>query len=123
MSNNKVLVVDDDPDIVGLLEVIFTSMGWDVITAKTGKEAKELHSNYNKKICVIVLDVQMPEFDGFMFLEWLRNERKSQVPVILSTGLSIDQVGHKANEYSDIEVLNKPYTMQQLVMKLKKWKV
>ena len=121
MNYKKILVVEDEKDIANLLRIILTSNGWDVIIANTGKEALQLYTEHQENIKVILLDIQMPEFDGLKFLDWLRNENKSQTPVLVSTGLNSNEINYKLNDFTYVDMLQKPFKSKQLITKLEQW--
>lgn len=121
MNYKKILVVDDDEDIIKLLYIILTSKGWHVISANTGKEAQQLYEENGNDVKVIILDIQMPEFDGFKFLHWLRNDKNSPTFVLVSTGLGSNDVDYKLKDFKNVDMLQKPFKSDQLLTKLKQW--
>ncbi len=110
----RVLVVDDDDDIRLLLHELLSGAGYLVETAQDGRAAlRVFHEN---PIDVVVLDLSMPELDGFETLERLRD--LSDVPVILLTARSseIDKVrGFRAG--ADDYVV-KPFGRQELLARI-----
>ena len=83
----KILVVEDNIDEVKLIKMILESEGYEVVTALNGNEAKEKMKN--EKPDFILLDVMMPEMDGFAFCSWIRsNEDYKSLPVVLLTGVA-----------------------------------
>jgi two-component system alkaline phosphatase synthesis response regulator PhoP len=68
---HKVLVVDDDPDIVELLAYNLEKEGYDVATASNGKNALETARTFNPEL--VVLDIMMPQIDGIETARLLRN--------------------------------------------------
>jgi DNA-binding response OmpR family regulator len=110
----RVLVVDDDDDIRLLLRELLSGAGYLVETAQDGRAA--LRVFHEKPIDVVVLDLSMPELDGFETLERLRDV--SDVPVILLTARSseIDKVrGFRAG--ADDYVV-KPFGRQELLARI-----
>ncbi len=110
----RVLVVDDDGDICLLLEELLRGAGYDVETAKDGRAA--LRVFHTTRCDIVVLDVSMPELDGFETLERLRD--LSDVPVILLTARSgeIDKVrGFRAG--ADDYVV-KPFGRRELLARI-----
>jgi DNA-binding response OmpR family regulator len=109
-----VLVVDDDADIRLLLEELLRSVGYGVRTAPDGREGlRVFHANPSD---LVILDLSMPELDGFETLERLRD--LSDVPVILLTARSseIDKVrGFRAG--ADDYVV-KPFGRQELLARI-----
>ena len=86
-SKAKIMVVEDDIDEVKLVKMIFEPEGYEVVTAMNGNEAKEKIKE--EKPDLIVLDVMMPEMDGFAFCSWIRsNEEFKDLPVVLLTGVA-----------------------------------
>ena len=110
----RVLVVDDDDDIRLLLEELLRGAGYDVATATDGRAA--LRVFHTTSADLVVLDLSMPELDGFETLERLRD--LSDVPVILLTarGGEIDKVrGFRAG--ADDYVV-KPFGRQELLARI-----
>ncbi|MDG1477276.1 MAG: response regulator transcription factor [Vicingaceae bacterium] len=71
MSNEKILLVDDEPDIIEFLGYNLTKEGYDVTTSTSGKEAVELAKKIKPDL--ILLDVMMPEMDGIETCQEIRN--------------------------------------------------
>ena len=79
--SETVLTVDDEPRFIRLIEANLLSAGYTVLTANDGRTALELI--VSKKPNLILLDVMMPEMDGFEVLDRIREF--SNVPVIMLT--------------------------------------
>jgi len=88
MELQKILVVDDEPDILRLVEVILTtSHEWDVVCASDGEQA--LAAARREHPAAILLDARMPGGSGFETLERLREDPTTRAtPVILMTALA-----------------------------------
>jgi len=83
----KVLVVDDDPNIVTYLKALLEDTGYEVISAKDGNEG--LEKLRNEKPDAITMDLLMPEKTGMkMFRELRKDEALKNTPVIMVTGIS-----------------------------------
>jgi DNA-binding response OmpR family regulator len=109
-----VLVVDDDDDIRLLLEELLRGAGYAVVTARDGRAALRV---FHESPCdLVVLDLSMPELDGFETLERLRD--LSDVPVILLTARSgeIDKVRGFRSGADDYVV--KPFGRQELLARI-----
>lgn len=65
MTNNKILIVDDNPEIREVLNVLLSSEGYDVIEAKDGQEAIDMVSD---DIDLYILDIMMPIINGYQSL-------------------------------------------------------
>jgi len=88
-SQKKILIVDDEPDVLTYLTTLFMDNGFDVITANNGKEA------FEKAIAdtpdLITLDITMPEESGVRCYRDLQdNDATNKIPVIIITGISGD---------------------------------
>jgi len=111
----KILAVDDEPRFVRLVEANLTSAGFDVITAYNGKEAIDAVANESPDL--VLLDVMMPEVDGFTALSRIREF--SNVPVIILTA--------KGEENDRVEGLNlgaddyvvKPFSANELLARVR----
>lgn len=88
MEMRKILVVDDEPDILRLVEVILmASQEWSVVTACDGQQALDVARREQPQ--AILLDARMPNSNGFQTLERLREEPSTRAtPVILMTALA-----------------------------------
>ncbi len=118
MSKNKlILVCDDDPLLVDLVEYRLSSRGYDVVIARDGGEA--LDRLQEGRPAAIVLDVMMPVIDGYEVLRRIREDANlSAVPVIMLTARKKEQdiveaLGLGANDY-----LVKPFIPEELVARL-----
>ncbi len=84
MVGAKVLVVDDQPDMLELLEASFALRGYEVISAHNGQEA--LAKVYQDHPDVVLLDIMMPIFDGYEICRILKNnEETKHIPIIFMT--------------------------------------
>ncbi|WP_036484067.1 response regulator [Myxosarcina sp. GI1] len=83
--NKRVLIVDDEPEILFVLQRVFEDFaGWKAVTASSGKEG--LAKARTEKLDSIILDVSMPEMDGFQFVERLQLDPQTEaIPVVLLT--------------------------------------
>ena len=84
-KNIKVLIVEDDNDICEMYAMTFMRKGFTVYTAPDGKAAIQKYQN--KKPDIILLDIMMPNVDGYQVLKEVRKNMKKYVPVIMLTNL------------------------------------
>ena len=116
--NNKILVIDDDPAINELIKVNLELAGYRVIQAFDGIKGFALCKQ--ELPCLVVLDVMMPEVDGFTVAQRIRkNPETADVPILMLTALS--QVHDKVKGF-DIGVddyLVKPFEMDELLVRVR----
>ena len=92
----RVLVVDDEPDIVRMVESRLVAHGYDVLTAGGGREALEKVRSFHPDI--IILDVVMPEMGGEVVAGELRERPETaKIPVIFLTAIVTEQEVAKSN--------------------------
>ena len=116
MSQRKrtILIVDDEEDVLDLLQLVFETSGFAVRRAATGKSAVSIA--YEEPPDVVLLDVMMPEMDGWQVLRTLKaDERTRQVPVVMLSaraerrdkmiGLQEGAEGYIAKPFSPAEVV------------------
>jgi len=83
----KILIVEDDPDLVYVLQRLMGLLGHDTIAAKTGKEAVKIAAS--KLPDLIILDIMIPEMDGFEVSRKIRENLATQgIPIIAVTALT-----------------------------------
>jgi two-component system phosphate regulon response regulator PhoB len=87
----KVLIVDDEPDAVDFTKEVVEGEGYSVVTASDG--SKGLAAMRREKPDLVILDVQMPDMDGFeVFQEMKKDESLKSIPVVMLTGIK-EKVG------------------------------
>lgn len=111
-NKGKILVVDDEPDIREILQVNLEIEGYDVLTAASAEEGLKI---FDDSVSLILLDVMLGGMSGFAMARKLRNECKSQVPIIfltardtendLLTGFSAGGDDYVAKPFSIYEVI------------------
>lgn len=83
----KILMVDDDPEIVQLLEIYIRNEGYEAVTAYNGKEAlTKLRTD--PEINLVILDIMMPELDGMAVIKAVRKD--SEVPILVLSAKTAD---------------------------------
>ena len=110
----RVLVVDDEASVRGLLKKLLSRLGHTVLEASDGVEALERLSG--TEVDLVILDMIMPRKDGFATLTEIR-ESWPELPVLLSSGYSEEAVLNKAKEQVQ-GFLKKPYDLEQLMRAL-----
>ena len=111
----KVLVVEDDPRIADVLEYALKAEGYDVQKAQRGREALEMAKRFSPAL--VVLDVGLPDIDGFEVCRGLR--KSSDVPVIFLTSRS-DEIDRVVGlEIGGDDYVVKPFSPRELLARIK----
>jgi twitching motility two-component system response regulator PilG len=112
-----VLVVEDKASLTQMLKFLFLSKGLKVEIAFNGREALEKAGSLLPDL--ILLDILMPEMDGFEVLERLReNEATRQIPIIMLTARKSREDMQKARELGAVEYITKPFKAVEVVDKV-----
>jgi DNA-binding response OmpR family regulator len=110
----KILIVDDDPDMVELLRLALTEAGYSACTATTGTEA--LAEAERSSPDLVVLDLLLPELNGFNVCENLRrNPATASVPIVMMTVLPGQFPRLVGVETGADAYVNKPFQTPELV--------
>jgi PAS domain S-box-containing protein len=107
-SKETLLVVDDEPQVRAMISRIFEKEGFTVHLAENGLRALELLQRHASDIHLVVLDMTMPEMDGKETLEHIR-KLYSNVPVLLSSGYSLNQEIQDLTKQPHTYFIHKPY--------------
>ena len=114
MAMSLVLVVDDNPDSIRIVQTILKGSGYEVASAMSGAAA--LDSIAARPPAVILLDVMMPGMSGLEVLERLRDQtRNAPIPVILVTAKTQDEDVIAGYRYGADYYIPKPFTSKQLL--------
>lgn len=115
---SKILVVDDEPRNVKLLEAHLIPRGYDVVAAYSGAEALLKLSQEN--IDLVLLDVIMPELNGFEVTKKIREDEKSRlIPIILITALRETEERIKGIEAGCDDFISKPFDKNEVLARVK----
>ena len=115
-QNLKVLVVDDEPNIVELLTVSLKFQGFEVETANSGPAAIELAHSW--KPDAYILDVMMPEMDGFELLSKLRAEGLDAPVLFLTAKDAVEDRIHGLTIGAD-DYVTKPFSLEEVITRLR----
>jgi DNA-binding response OmpR family regulator len=107
----RVLVVDDEPDAVYLLQEFLVAKGYEVLTASDGEEA--LRKVKEERPHVMLLDVRMPGMNGLEVLKRVR-EMDHEVGVIMVTAVNEEETGHQALQLGAFDYITKPFDFTYL---------
>lgn len=110
MTAPLIMVVEDEPDMLGLMDEALTAKGYRVVPAHHGEEALQRITEEEPQL--ILLDMRMPVMDGWTFARVLRDRYGRRIPIIVVTAaedskLRADEVGANAD-------LGKPFELARL---------
>lgn len=118
MADERILVVDDEPDILSILVYQLSREGFRVSTAVTGRSAVDTAIEETPDL--VVLDLMLPELDGYEVLEQLRrHEETSDVPVILLTARTEEEERLRGFDTGADDYVTKPFSPRELVARVK----
>ncbi len=113
----KILLVDDDADIIEFLQYNLEKEGFNVIFARNGVEAL---SKLDNSIDLILLDIMMPKMDGFDVIKKIRqNDFYKELPVIFLTAKSAEADEIKGLNLGAHDFIQKPISPQKLIARVK----
>ncbi len=114
---HQILIVDDEPANLILLEELLKSEGYEILLAASGIEALQLAKTTSPDL--VLLDVMMPEMDGFEVCDSLRKDEQLKVtPVIFLTSLDDEQSQIKGLELMGDDYITKPFNSRLLLAKV-----
>jgi DNA-binding response OmpR family regulator len=113
MSQARILVVDDEPDTLGLIELTLQTAGFSVRTAANGDQALKLL--LDDTFDLLLLDIMMPGMTGFDLLEILKNRKVDIPPVVFLTAKSRQEDREKGDSLGAAAFLTKPTTRGDLL--------
>ncbi len=115
-GSERILIVDDEPGLVGLASDILSQQGYDVITSESAMEALEVLKT--EKVELILSDVIMPEMDGFQFAAEVRKQYP-QIKIQLASGFHNSHYTNLVDNDLQLKLLKKPYNSQTLLKKVR----
>jgi len=116
MAHARVLVVDDDRKTVDIARLYLEKNGYRVLTAYDGRQALEIVRQ--RKPDLMVLDVMLPELDGFDLCRILRREG-NQVPIIMLTARTLDEDKLLGLDLGADDYVTKPFSPRELVARVR----
>lgn len=118
MNRKKILVVDDEQDMLYAVKLLMAANNYDVLTAKDGQEALETARRENPDL--IILDLMLPKLDGYKVCRMLKFDKKYKtIPIIMFTARAQrgdEQLGYEVG--ADAYVA-KPFEPDKLLGKIK----
>lgn len=117
MSKGRILVVEDDNDIATMLKIYFTSHGYDIETVRRGGDALEKTQQQLPQL--IVLDINLPDTDGYSVLKTLRTTtRTKHIPAIFLTDKDDRSDRITGLELGADDYITKPFDIEELELRI-----
>ena len=118
MNTERILVVDDEPDICGLVSDILTDEGYQVSAAETAASAREqiTQADYD----LVLLDIWMPDEDGITLLKDWKDKKVLQCPVVMMSGHGTVETAVEATRLGAYAFVEKPLTTAKLIQTIRK---
>jgi len=111
-EKNRVLVCDDEDSLRTILSAELTGAGYEVATAADGEEG--IAEVKNQKFDLVMLDIKMPNKDGFEVLKFIKKEHPD-VKVIMLTGFADLKNAIESKKYGAEDFVSKPYDLVDLL--------
>ena len=120
MKNKRILLTDDEPDLVEILEAIIERPNWDIITTNDGKTTMaELRVG---TFDLIILDLLMPEPDGFEILKWVRKSKEHKdIPVVVISAYCHDSTIQTVKDIGANDFVKKPIGIHEFKQVISKY--
>ena len=110
----KILVADDDPAILRLVKAILEKEGYEVITARDGKEAYKMLQT-GEPFVAAIFDVVMPYIQGTELVRYMQSEKRlMKIPVIMMTAEQNSRLSSDSFAAGAVAFLPKPFTKAQI---------
>ncbi len=117
-AKETVFLIDDDEIVVDVSEMILKNSGYDVVNAKSGKEAIEVYKENHSRIDMVILDMILPDMGGGDTYDRLK-EINPEIKVLLASGYDIDYQGRDIMERGCDGFIQKPFNMNELLEKIR----
>ncbi|MCB1645469.1 MAG: response regulator [Pseudomonadales bacterium] len=117
-GRERVLLVEDDPQICRLAERVLTKAGYSVLVAVDGQEAIEKFSRAQAEIDIVLLDVVLPKASGHEVMKHIQ-EIRPDMPILFTSGYSANGIHTDFILREDLALLQKPYSSEELLRKIR----
>jgi len=122
LTGKNVLVVDDDVRNLFALTTVFERYNINVVTAESGKEAIQIINDEKQKVDMVLMDIMMPEMDGYETTQKIRREHKNNtLPIIAVTAKAMKGDRQKCIEAGASDYITKPLKIDQLLSLMRVW--
>ena len=110
----NILIIEDDPDLNQTIGYALEKAGYGVFRADSIRKAETIF--IRKKICLVLLDVNLPDGEGYTFCRWAKAQR--EVPVIYLTARDLEEDALEGYDSGAEDFVTKPFSMKILLKKL-----
>jgi len=117
-GNETILVVEDEDSLREILKNLLKKLGYNVILASNGREAFEIYKEKFKEISLIISDIIMPEMDGKLLFEKIKEVNKN-IKIIYISGYPENVLEAKGIDIRGRNFLQKPFTIEKLAYKIR----
>jgi len=115
----KILIVEDNPEVVNLVQMILEHLGYAPIVAMTGKQGVDLATSHLPDL--VLLDISLPDMDGFTVACQIRQNQKTySIPILATTGKVSFEDRERCLENGCTDYISKPYTPKELASRIEK---
>ena len=117
----RILVVEDDVHILRIVTIWLKRNGHEVTEATDGQQARDLLADQSVEgFDLVVSDINMPGMSGIELVRWLRQERQSDVPIILLSSRCDQSVMSKELGPLDVQLQPKPFSPSRLIAEIER---
>jgi len=113
-----VLIVEDEPELLALAASLFRSIGYDVLSASNGADARLIIERDPAAVHVLFTDLVMPGMTGLELAEWVSTAHPG-IQVVLTSGYSTPEVGNERERMRRYPFVAKPYRLADLAKSLR----
>lgn len=111
--SHKVLVVDDEPATVEMIGTFMEINGYEWASAYSGEASKVMFSSMKPDL--MILDLMMPDIQGFEICEWVRKQTTNDVPILIVSARTDDESKARAFACGANAYLTKPFDLHELL--------
>jgi two-component system, cell cycle response regulator DivK len=114
VSSKKILIIDDDSRNIFALKAVLKARGYNCVTSTSGREGLEIISE-QKDIGIVLLDMMMPEMDGYETISHIRRSEQAGIPVIAVTAQAMVGDREKCLEAGADDYISKPIDVDGMI--------
>ena len=120
MAGTRILIVEDDDDTQGMVRFLLEYKGYEVLLAKDGKQGLEIA--HQEKPDLILLDLAMPEMDGWVVAQQLKSDPDTKaIPVIAVTAYTMSSDRRRALDAGCDGFIGKPMNVPEFIVEIEKF--